>query len=145
MNTEPGMPPEGEGGGGRRCAHVHRSGRPCGGIAIRGSAFCFAHAPEQAEKRAEARRRGGQAGRVATLAESNLTVRSLGDVVALIELTINDCRAGRVDVRIANAIGVLANTAIRAIERGDLEARLEALEAVLDPDRRQSVAHRRRA
>ena len=130
---------------GTRCAHVHPSGRACGGFAVAGSEFCFAHDAASSGKREAARRRGGQAGRVATLPESNLTVRSLGDVVTLIELTINDCRAGRLDVRIANAIGVLANTAIRAIERGDLVARLEALEAVLDPHRRQSVAHRRRA
>ena len=130
---------------GQRCAHVHPSGRACGGFAVAGSEHCFAHDVASAGKRESARRRGGQAGRGATLPDSNLTVRSLGDVVALVELTINDCRAGRLDVRVANAIGVLANTAIRAIERGDLEARLEALEAVLEPDRRQSVAHRRRA
>lgn len=135
----------GAGTGGRRCTHVHPSGRPCGGFATRGSVHCFAHDPSRVHERAGARRRGGQAGRMAILPESSVSVRSLGDVVALIELTINDCRAGRVDVRIANAIGVLANTAIRAIERGDLEARLDALEAVLDPERRHSVAHRRRA
>ena len=128
-----------------RCAHTHPSGKPCGGYAIAGSPYCFAHAPEQRDKRDAARRRGGQAGRVATLAESSVTVRSLGDVVALVEATINDVRAGRVDVRIANSVAVLAGVAIRAIERSDLDARLEALEAVLDPERRHAVAHRRRS
>ena len=129
---------------GARCAHVHQSGKGCGGYAIAGSAYCFAHAPEQATKRDDARRRGGQAGRMATVPASAVTVRSLGDVVGLVEATINDVRAGRVDVRIANAVGYLANVAIKAIERSDTEQRLEALEAVLDPDRARAVARHRR-
>ena len=130
---------------GARCAQIHQSGKRCGGYAIAGSAYCFAHAPEQAAKRDAARRRGGQAGRMATLPASAVTVRSLGDVVELVEATINDVRTGRVDVRIANSVGYLANVAIKAIAQSDLEARLEALESVLDPERRRAVVHRRRA
>lgn len=130
---------------GRRCGYVHPSGRPCGGFAVSGSDRCFAHAPEQAEKRAAARRRGGQAGKVAVLPSSDVPVRSLGDVVGLVEATINDVRCGRVDVRVANAVGVLANVAIKAIQQGELERRLEALEAVLEPDRARAVSSRRRA
>jgi hypothetical protein len=79
------------------------------------------------------------------VSDSDLSVRSLGDVLTLVELTINDVRSGRVDVRVANAVGVLANVAARVIERSDLEARLEALESVLEPERRRAVAGRRRA
>ena len=129
---------------GRRCAYVHGSGKACGGFAIAGSAYCFAHDPGSAEQRDAARRRGGQAGRGTTVPESDVAVRSLADVVILVETTINDVRSGRVDVKIANAVGVLANVAIRAIERSDLEARLAALEAVLEPDRREAVSYRRR-
>jgi hypothetical protein len=130
---------------GQRCAHVHPSGRACGGFAIADSAYCFAHDPGSAVKRDTARRRGGQAGRVVTLAESNVAVRSLGDVVTLVETTINDVRAGRIDVRVANAVGYLANVAIKAIEQSDLETRLEALESVLEPERRRMLALRKRA
>jgi hypothetical protein len=128
-----------------RCAYVHASGRACGGFAIAGSPFCFAHAPEQAAKRTEARRRGGRAGRDATVPDSDLSVRSLGDVLALVELTINDVRTGRIDVRIANAIGVLANVAARTIQQADIEQRLAALEAVLEPERVRALARRRGA
>ena len=120
-------------------------GAACGGYAVDGSAFCFVHDPDQAAKRDDARRRGGQAGRVATLPESAVAVRSLTDVVGLVEETINDVRAGRVDVRVANAVGYLANVAIKAIAQSDVEARLDALESVLEPSRRQAVALRRRA
>lgn len=128
----------------RRCAHVHPSGKSCGGYAITGSDRCFAHSPEAAERRAAARRRGGQAGRIVVLPTSDLTVRSLGDVVGLVETTINDVRCGRIDVRVANAIGVLSNVAIKAIQQGELEQRLEALEAVLAPERARAVSQRRR-
>jgi hypothetical protein len=76
------------------------------------------------------------------LPASELAVRSLGDVVGLVETTINDVRCGRVDVRVANAIGVLAGVAIRAIQQGELERRLEALEAVLAPEKVASVRRR---
>ena len=131
--------------GGRRCAQLRASGARCNGFAVAGSDYCFAHDPAQAEKRDDARRRGGQAGRVATLADSALPVRTLRDVVGLVETTINDVRAGRVDVRVANAVGYLANVAMKAIEQSDLEARLEAIEAVLEPERAERVTRRRAA
>jgi hypothetical protein len=129
---------------GKQCAHVKASGELCGGFAIVGSRYCFAHDPAQAEKREEARRRGGEAGRIAPLTESDVALRSIGDVLGLMELTINDVRAGRVDVKVANAVGYLANIAIRAIEGSELEVRLDALESVLEPERARIVAGRRR-
>jgi hypothetical protein len=82
---------------------------------------------------------------MATLPRSAATVRSLSDVVTLVEETINDVRCGRVDVRVANAVGYLANVALKAIAQSDLETRLEALEAVLEPERRRAVSQRRGA
>ena len=131
--------------GAPRCADVRADGNPCGGFAIAGSRYCFAHDPAQHGKRAVARRRGGQAGRVATLPESSVRVRSMADVLCLVEESINDVRTGRVDVRVANAVGYLATIALRAIEQGDLADRLAALEAVLAPERQRRVAARRSA
>ncbi len=129
----------------QRCIHTKRNGQPCGGFALAGSRFCFAHDPQQATKRDEARRRGGKAGRVLTLSAADTSVRSLGDVVTLIEDTINDVRNGRMDSRTANTIGYLANISIKAIEQSELEVRLEALEAVLEPERGEAVSWRRGA
>jgi len=130
---------------GQRCAQTRANGERCGGFAVIGSAYCFAHDPAQAEKRDDARRRGGEAGRIEPLGESSISLRSLGDVLGLVELTINDVRAGRVDVKVANAVGYLANVAMKAIEGSDLEARLEAIESVLEPDRARAVGRRRAA
>lgn len=128
----------------RRCAHVNASGKPCGGYAIHESTFCFAHDPTRTAERAEARRRGGRAGRLAFFPECDLAIRSIDDVVRLVETPVNAVLTGHVDTRIANSIGVLANVALRAIQQGDLERRLEALESVLEPNRSRSVAARRR-
>ena len=129
----------------RQCAYVHASDRACKGFAVTGSRFCFAHDPAQASKRDDARRRGGEAGKVKPLPESTLAVRTMSDVLELIETTINDVRAGHVDVKVANAVGYLANVSVKVIQQTNIEARLEALESVLEPERASAVLSRRRA
>lgn len=130
---------------GLQCAHVRTNGERCRGYAVTGSRFCFAHDPAQADKRDDARRRGGEAGKVEPLPESTLTVRTMADVLELIETTINDVRAGRVDVKVANAVGYLANVSVKVIQQTDIESRLEALESVLEPERARLVSGRRSA
>lgn len=129
----------------RQCVQIRSNGQRCNGYAVTGSDRCFAHDPAQATKRDDARRRGGSASRIPPLKESAVILRSMDDVLGLVELTVNDVRAGRVDVRIVNAIGVLANVAMKAITGAELEARLTALEAVLEPERARFVGARRRA
>lgn len=128
-----------------KCAHTKPDGSRCGGYAVSSSKYCFAHDPAQASKRRAAQRKGGEAGRVATLPESSLSVRNMSDVLALMETTINDVRAGRLDVRVANAIGYLANVSVKVIQQTDIEARLEALESVLEPEHAAMVSRRRAA
>jgi hypothetical protein len=129
--------------GGRRCIEIATSGRQCGGYAISGSDRCFAHDPTSAVNRDTARRRGGQAGRVITVSESNFPVRCPSDVIALVEATINDVRAGRLDTRVANSVAYLATVAMKGFEQSNVERRLDSLEAVLDPVRQRSIALRK--
>ena len=129
----------------QRCACTRANGEPCRGYAVTGSRYCFAHDPAQAAKRTDARRRGGSAGMVEPLPESSLSIRNMGDVLELIETTINDVRAGRVDTKTANAVGYLANIAVKVIQQTDIEARLEALESVLEPERARFLPNRRSA
>lgn len=129
----------------QRCAQTRPNGEPCRGFAIAGSRYCFAHDPAQAAKRDDARRRGGEAGKPPPLPESTIPLRTMGDVLALLETTVNDLRAGRVDTKTANGIGYLANVAVKVIQQTDIEARLEALESVLDADRASALNRRRAA
>lgn len=128
-----------------KCAHIKANTERCGGYAVTGSTYCFAHDPAQATKRQDAQRKGGEAGRVATLPESTLSVGKMSDVLELMETTINDVRAGRLDVRAANAIGYLANVSVKVIQQTDIVARLEALESVREPEYATMVQRRRAA
>jgi len=49
--------------------------------------------------------------------------------VAALGQTINQVRTGRLAVNVGNCIGVLAGVLLRAIEGGDLEQRIAALES----------------
>jgi hypothetical protein len=51
-------------------------------------------------------------------------------VTALLSETINLVRSGRLDPRTSNAVGYLAAVMLKALQQGDIEARLQALEAV---------------
>ena len=68
-----------------------------------------------------------------TLVPTEFRLKTAGDVVALLEEQVaavrDDTTLGTVER--ARTIGYLAATALRAIEAGDMAARVEALEAVL--------------
>jgi hypothetical protein len=104
------------------------------------SGFCFFHDPECAEKRDEARKRGGQqtsrqhrkAGAVSPSVAcelADLRLEDVGDVVKALADTFNKVRKGELDVRIGNCLGVLAGTLLRAF-RGDEGATVRVAEPV---------------
>lgn len=68
----------------------------------------------------------------------DVKVESCQDVVRLISETINQVRKGQLDPRVANAIGYLANVLIKAVEQGDMEKRIEDLEAAVKRKNRTS-------
>lgn len=51
-------------------------------------------------------------------------------MTALLAQTINQVRSGGLDPRTGNAVGYLAAVMLKAFQQGDIEARLQALEAV---------------
>jgi hypothetical protein len=55
----------------------------------------------------------------------------VGDVTDLLGETINQVRRGQIDPRAANTLGYLATALLKALQQGDTEARLRAIEAVL--------------
>jgi hypothetical protein len=120
---------------GPQCEFVRRGGERCRARPRAGSAYCFFHDPAAAGERDAARRRGGVARsrRAAVLPENepDLPLGTIADVVCLLGTTINQTRRGQIDVKVANAIGTLANVLLRGISQGDLEARLAAIEAQL--------------
>ena len=117
------------------CAHNKSDGRPCRARLRPGRPFCTFHDPKLARRRANGRRQGGvnRSRPAATLAPDtpDLPLTTVADVAAAIAITINQVRTGKVAVQIGNCLGVLAGVLLKAIEGGDLAARVEALESVL--------------
>ena len=112
------------------CSALRDDQSTCKAYAMTGSGFCYLHNPDisQVDKR-EAQARGGR-GNKETPAEPlpPVTLRDTSDVISLIEKTINEVRAGTLDVKTANCLGYLAGHFVKAVEISELEKRLGEIE-----------------
>ena len=116
-----------------QCEYIKDSGERCRGRKIGGGPFCFAHEPSVADKRTEARSKGGKSTRRKALPPetSNVALRTVSDVEGLLSDTISTVRRGELDPKIANSVGYLAGMFLRAKEQGELADRLLAIERLL--------------
>jgi hypothetical protein len=123
-------------GGPVRCAGTTRDGSPCQGWAIKGSEppKCIAHS-EDPEVRAiaqRARRLGGANAHRKPLylppGTPDMPLETLDDVVAFLGKVANDTRKGLLDTKVSNAIAVLGQGIVRAIEVRDQARVAEKLE-----------------
>ena len=115
-----------------RCGHVKSDGERCRANAVHDSASCFFHSPEKAAERTAARRTGGRANRAgarSTVSTWPLTTSS--EVASLLAETINHVRCGELDSKDANAVGYLCTVMLKALEQGDVQEQLVAIENVL--------------
>jgi hypothetical protein len=103
---------------------------------------CFAHDPARAADRARARKQGGHQrhagtartegrGRAAAPREV-VTLGSVADVRTLLERTVGDTLALDNSPQRSRTIGGLLGVALKALEVGELEARVAALEERLN-------------
>jgi hypothetical protein len=114
----------------KKCKY-RKGNRRCKNYALTGDEFCFFHSPKKAKERAKAQRKGGKKAltdKKRVLGESNIEIKKTSDVVSLLNETINQVRTGEIEVKIANAVGYLSGICLKALEQGDIEKRLEALE-----------------
>ena len=108
------------------CSATRSDGQPCQAVATR-SGMCMAHDPALAEKRQEARRRGGQASaRTARLGK--LVPPRLMAVYDTLELALTQVYRGEIDPRVATAMASLAGAMVRVLTSGELEQRVRTLE-----------------
>jgi hypothetical protein len=115
------------------CSGIRADGGRCQAQAIRGSAYCVGHDPEQAEARRRRASKGGRRGgrgrpaaELASLRDENADIRHrllegelLPNVAAVAVQSINT------DIRAVSA-------ALKAREQEELTERLEALEEALE-------------
>jgi len=115
----------------KKCQFIKKDGKRCNGYAVGGDDYCFFHSGRYKKSRKEAVLKGGNRLKRNYGGAEKVLIGNSTEVLKLLEETINDLRQGRTSVKIANAVGYLSGIALRAIEQGDLEKRMEALEYAL--------------
>ena len=116
-----------------KCSARTKDGFECGGEALQGQPFCWAHSddPETVARRAEARSAGGRAShapRGIPDLEADLTTPAA--ILGTLDGAAKALVAGA-DPRTVNAIGFAARTALEAIKVGQHEGRLRLIEVRL--------------
>jgi hypothetical protein len=115
-----------------RCAGTRMDGQVCTApVFAAGASFCFAHDPERAAERAEARRQGGLRRSAAHRAERRMTPR-LRRVVGRLEAAMDAVEQGTMDARTGTALATIARALIAAYTAGELEERVRVLEGMRD-------------
>jgi hypothetical protein len=117
----------------RQCKAKTKNGKPCGGYAVTGSRFCLTHDPGRARERAERNRAGGLArlSPKATEGQDAPKIATVADVLNLVNATIADLWLLENSVPRARGLLAAAEGAIKALQAGELGARVATLEAVL--------------
>jgi hypothetical protein len=100
---------------------------PCTAWAVKGGTRCYFHA--NPEKVSELGRRGGEAKGPGGARYAERSLKTVDDVTALLGDTIKDLGMGLIDPKEATAVGYLAAGMLKALQQGDIESRLRALEA----------------
>ena len=118
----------------RGCKFVMPDGRLCRSSALRGEEYCLFHSPDHEEEAAETRRLGGLRRRKEkTLAGAyDLEgLRSVPDIQRLLEVATMDALALENSVSRVRALTYICQTGLKCLEVGELEERVEMLEAAL--------------
>ena len=109
------------------CEAVRKDGEPCQTPVVADSCWCFAHNPNLAAKRTEARRQGGRnKSRVNRV--QRLVPASLKPTIGALFTALEEVHAGTLDPRQAGAMAALAGAIARLYSVGVLEERIAALE-----------------
>ena len=113
------------------CSGIRADGGRCKAQAMRNSAYCIGHDPDQAEARRRRASKGGKRG------GRGRPQRETEAIKALLEDLTERVLAGDLETGPAAVANQLVNTRLRAIEQErknketqELEARIEALEQV---------------
>lgn len=119
----------------RFCAAHAPTGEPCQSPPLRDSKFCFMHAPEHAQEAQEARRLGGlRRKREATIsvAYDFEDLETVAGIRRLIQVAIIDTLSLDNSVARNRTLAYLAMAALRTLEIGDLQERINALERAIN-------------
>lgn len=119
------------------CQHRKPDGGLCGATRLRGGTLCFWHDPEHAEAAKEARRLGGLRHKRESTLQGVYDVgvlASVDDIRRILQIATLDTLGLENSVARNRTLGTLALAALKCLEVGELEQRVEGLE--------QAVKHR---
>ena len=110
------------------CQALTKAGKSCGMPPVRGEHFCFTHHPDYTEESRKARELGAHTfPRKVLPGAVPLAMSTAAEVLESLSRISTGVLRGEIDVKIANCVGVLMNTALRALDHR-LEERLSELE-----------------
>lgn len=115
------------------CEAMRADGSPCTVAPLRSGAYCFAHSPDLADRRAAARVKGGHnRSNLARGARAAVASPPVATLIDRLTRALDDTLAGDLDARQANAAANVARALLAALEAGDVEARFAELERLVE-------------
>lgn len=124
----------------RECAFIKKSGQHCQSPPLLDGEHCLMHSPEHAQEVAEARRLGGLRRRREVTVSGVydfVGLESVADIRRLIEIAVLDTLGLDNSIARARTLAYLAQSALKALEVGELESRLAVLEQAVIGARRK--------
>jgi hypothetical protein len=120
----------------RSCAAINQGREPCRQPPLRDGEFCFWHDPEHAQAAADARRLGGQRRKREGALSGAYEFSGLEgpqDLKRILEIAAYDALALDNSVARVRTLIALVQAGARLFEITELEDRLRALEAAMEP------------
>jgi hypothetical protein len=113
-----------------KCSAIAKSGSRCTTPVVAGSVFCWMHAPERAEGRREAARKGGKARANAERARKQIPdAMSADELSGWLSLLFKNVMAGRIEPKIGTAAASIARVLHEVRHTTEIEQRLAELES----------------
>lgn len=129
----------------RSCTFRKQDGEQCRNAAMHDDERCFWHSGAHADEAAEARRLGGLRRRREKTVAGAYDLEGLSSVEQirrLLEIAVLDSLGLENSIARARTLAYLAQVAVKLLEVGELEERLQAVEAAMRP-RLRAVAGKR--
>jgi hypothetical protein len=120
----------------KTCKGVTRAGQPCRANPADESEYCAFHDPEHADAVQEGRRVGRQRRKRETTLAAAFdfeSLRTIPNIQRLVDVAAFDALALDNNIARVRVLAYLAQTAMKLVEVGEMEERLQAVEAALGP------------
>lgn len=107
------------------------TGEQCQGFALE-SGLCFSHDPDSRDLKQAAVTKGGLAPKKVKLDLAPVSIKTVEDVMNILEETINEVRSGKIPCsNPANTIGFLCSHILKAIEISSVDTKLDAIDRII--------------